>query len=58
MAQADYLDPEFDSGGECDGPPTACARKGAGGGTDLAGQDGQFWNEAEGFELFFLAFRW
>jgi len=53
VSQADYVDPEFDAGGECDGPLTACAREGAGGGTDFAGYGGQSGNETEGFELFF-----
>ena len=52
MRQADYLDPDFDAGGECDGPLTAYTREGGGGGTDLAGYGGQSRNEAEGFELF------
>jgi len=58
VSQADYVDPEFDAGGECDGSLTTCAREGAGGGADLAGHGGQFWNEAGSFELFFLTLRW
>ena len=54
MRQADHLDHEFDIRGECDGSLTACAREGAGDGTDLAGCDGYCGNEAESFELFFL----
>ena len=52
VRQADYLDPDFDAGGECDGSLTACAREGAGGGADLAGCGGYSRNEAEGFTLY------
>jgi len=45
-------------GGECDRPLTACAREGAGGRTDLAACCDYCGNEAESFELFFLALRW
>ena len=53
MRQAEYLDHEIDARGECDGSLTACAREGAGGGSDFAGCDGHRGDEAEGFELFF-----
>ena len=53
MTQANYVNPEFDPVGKCDGSLIACAREGAGGGADLTGYGGQSWNEAEGFELFF-----
>ena len=58
MRQADYLNPEFNAGGECDGSLTACAREGAGSGTNLAACCDHYRNEAECFELLFLAFRW
>ena len=59
MRQADYLDPDFDAWGECDGSQITCAREGAGGGADLAGGGGHSRNEAEGFTLEFPpSLRW
>ena len=53
MSQADHLDHEFDTRGECDGSLTACAREGAGSWPHMAGCNNYCGEEAEGFELFF-----
>ena len=57
MGQADYFDPEFDTGGECDGALTTRAGECTGGGTDLAHCQSYWGKETEGFKLFFLSVR-
>ena len=53
MSQADYFDPEFNAGGECDGVLAAGAGEGAGCVADFACYRSYWGNEAEGFVLFF-----
>ena len=58
VSQADYFDPEFDAGGECDGALVARAGECAGGKADLAHCHSYWGKETEGFKLFFIPLRW
>ena len=54
VSHAEYFDPEFNAGGECDGVLAARAGECAGGGTNYAAYRKYWGSEAEGFVLFFL----
>ena len=55
VSHAEYFDPEFNAGGDCDGVLAARAGECAGGGTNYAAYRKYWGSEAEGFVLFFLS---